>query len=327
MRLHRMTFILVPLLVALLVFGVLNYKLGDVSPPKARSIAFVLKTSNARSDFWQAVSAGAQAAAKESEAGLTVEGPLQDMDADAQIRMIQEAADRKPDALIVAPVHDPRFNDILHDIRARGIKLVVVDTPLALDAPPYYVANNHMEAGRQAGRTAVEATKGKLSAAIISDFPNSGVQSERERGVKDALDAHADEYDETFYAGNSEDNAYAYTRSLLLRSPGINTIIALSEPAVLGAAKALKELDLAGKVKLIGFDSSVYEIKLLEEGVLHATIVQKPFNMGYLSVKTALALVDGKRTDQTTYIDSVVVTKSNMYTPENQKLLFPFIQK
>ncbi|REE68056.1 monosaccharide ABC transporter substrate-binding protein (CUT2 family) [Paenibacillus taihuensis] len=327
MRLHRMTFILVPLLIGLIVFGVLNYKLGEVSPPKARSIAFVLKTSNARSDFWQAVSAGAQAAAKEAEAGLTVEGPLQDMDADTQIRMIQEAADRGPDALVVAPVHDPRMGDILRDIRERGIKVVVVDTPLQLDSPPYYVANNHKEAGRQAGRTAVEATSGKLNAAIISDFPNSGVQSDRETGVKEALDAHADEYDETFYAENSEEKAYDYTKSLLQDKPALNTIIALSEPAVLGAAKALKERGQAGNVKLIGFDSSVYEIKLLEEGVLHATIVQKPFNMGYLSVKTALGLVAGRRTDQTTYIDSVVVTKSNMYTTENQKLLFPFIQK
>ncbi len=82
----------------------------------------------------------------------------------------------------------------------------------------------------------------------------------------------------------------------------------------------------AGRVKLIGFDSSIYEIQLLEEGTLKALVVQKPFNMGYLGVKTALQLVNRDNPEQRhTYTDSTVVTRENMYTPENQKLLFPFI--
>ena len=63
--------------------------------------------------------------------------------------------------------------------------------------------------------------------------------------------------------------------------------------------------------------------QLLEEGVYEALAIQKPFNMGYLGVETAVKLLEGEQVE--TYINSgsELITKENMYTEENQKLLFP----
>ena len=74
---------------------------------------------------------------------------------------------------------------------------------------------------------------------------------------------------------------------------------------------------------MAGIDSSVEQIQLLEEGVYEALAIQKPFNMGYLGVETAVKLLEGEQVE--TYINSgsELVTKENMYTEENQKLLFP----
>ena len=55
--------------------------------------------------------------------------------------------------------------------------------------------------------------------------------------------------------------------------------------------------------------------------------VQQPFNIGYLGVQTALDMLDGKKVKPVTCTNSIVVTKENMYSQENQKLLFPFIDK
>ena len=74
---------------------------------------------------------------------------------------------------------------------------------------------------------------------------------------------------------------------------------------------------------MAGIDSSVEQIQLLEEGVYEALAIQKPFNMGYLGVETAVKLLEGEQVE--TYINSgsELITKENMYTEENQKLLFP----
>ncbi|MBW7461445.1 substrate-binding domain-containing protein, partial [Paenibacillus sepulcri] len=104
-------------------------------------------------------------------------------------------------------------------------------------------------------------------------------------------------------------------------------IIGLNEPTTVGAGRAIQELKLKDRVSLIGFDSSVNEIKLLDEGVMKATVIQRPFQMGYLSVKTAVDAVRGKKVPKMIDTGSLVITKQNMYEEENQKLLFPFVNK
>lgn len=69
----------------------------------------------------------------------------------------------------------------------------------------------------------------------------------------------------------------------------------MNEITTVGAARAIKELGLKEQVKLVGFDSSTNEIKWIEEGVIQAVVIQKPFNMGYLGVKTAYEALQGKR--------------------------------
>lgn len=81
------------------------------------------------------------------------------------------------------------------------------------------------------------------------------------------------------------------------------------------------------RVKLIGFDNSMEEISYLEEEVFQATIVQKPFNMGYLAVKAAVELIEGKKVQPQIDTGSETITKQNMYASDKQKLLFPFAEK
>jgi len=74
---------------------------------------------------------------------------------------------------------------------------------------------------------------------------------------------------------------------------------------------------------LIGFDNSPPIIQFLENGVIQAIIVQKPFNMGYLGIKSAVDTINGTAVDAVIDTGSVCITRDTMYTSENQKLLFP----
>jgi ribose transport system substrate-binding protein len=56
------------------------------------------------------------------------------------------------------------------------------------------------------------------------------------------------------------------------------------------------------------------------------TVIQKPFTMGYLAVKTALEAVSGHKVAPVMDTGSEFITKENMYTSENEKLMFPFIE-
>ncbi|WP_337102035.1 substrate-binding domain-containing protein [Paenibacillus sp. YIM B09110] len=324
MRLQRFTvgMGLLVLVTALFTFFYFQlYKGGTASEPR---IAVMLKSTNVRSDFWQTVREGAVAGVKGSGARLEVMGSLQDTDAAAQVRLLEDVLMRKPEALVVAPIEDAGVRSVLARIREAGIKLVVMDMPMGSDFDGVTLSSNYAEAGRQAGEVAAAETAGAPRVAVLSDYESSSVSAERVKGIRETIDANENSFVGTFYSDNNEDRAYVLTSNLLSSEPDMNAIIALSEPAALGAAKAVEVAGKQNTVKLIAFDSSLYEIKLLEEGSLSAMIVQRPFNMGYLGVRTALKLIDRKTVPRMTYIDSIVVTRDNMYSPENQKLLFPF---
>ncbi|TFE30583.1 substrate-binding domain-containing protein [Cohnella luojiensis] len=325
MRKQRFTigFILVIFVIA--IYSIFYFKIFSGAGSHGNDVTVILKSLNVRLDFWQAVSKGAEAAAKEMGLELNVQGPLLEGDADDQILILEEAIERKPEAIVIAPIMDERMPAVLAKVRSAGIPLVVIDTPVDMEPSPVVVSNDHVEAGNLAGLTSIEETNGRPTVAIVSDYEQSKISAERLIGLNQALQPYKDSLLGIYYADDSEDKAYEIAKQLLAGDKPFNTFITLNESATLGVAKLLQEQKRTDVINLIGFDSSVDEIQLLEAGIVKAAIVQKPFNMGYLGVKNALKLINGGKIDPITYIESNVITKENMYTPENQKLLFPFI--
>ena len=100
-------------------------------------------------------------------------------------------------------------------------------------------------------------------------------------------------------------------------------IVGLNEYSAVGAARAVKALGKTDQIRMGSIDSSMEQIQYLEAGIYEALVIQKPFNMGYLGVETAVNAVRGRKIAKSTDSGSELITKENMYTEENQKLLFP----
>jgi ribose transport system substrate-binding protein len=101
-----------------------------------------------------------------------------------------------------------------------------------------------------------------------------------------------------------------------------------TEPSSTGTSLALKQRNLAGKVKFVAFDAADNMIEDLRAGVIDAMVVQDPFKMGYESVKTLVDKLHGnppasKKID----LSARVVTKADLETPEVHALLFPDLKK
>ena len=114
---------------------------------------------------------------------------------------------------------------------------------------------------------------------------------------------------------------------MLKEHPEINVLVGFNELMTLGIGNAMKNLSLSGKISAIGFDTNVESVGMLETGEMSALIVQNPFAIGYLGVKNAADIVNGKlpsneRLDETTNV--ITVTKDNMFNDDVQKVMFHF---
>jgi ribose transport system substrate-binding protein len=290
-------------------------------------IVFIPKTIDPRIEFWQAVRQGVDAAAKELGTEVQVYGTDWEKDIDGQIRIVEQAILLRPKAIVLSATDYERLVPVARKIRSEGIPLVLLDSGINGDEAESLIATDNVEAGRKAGDALKELLPDGGQVAILNFIKASSNAVERENGVLASLREEGGfEILPTEYSDGLPDKAYEVVRSLLRRQPELAGIVALNEPSTVGAARAIQEAGAAGRVKLIGFDSSMSEIDYLEREVLQATVVQKPFNMGYLAIKTAMRAALGQKVEPQISTGSVVITKKNMFSNENQKLLFPFLE-
>ena len=80
---------------------------------------------------------------------------------------------------------------------------------------------------------------------------------------------------------------------------------------------------MGGKVFVVGCDNSQRQIAFLEQNIIQAIVTQRPFNMGYIAVQQAVEVASGEKTADFVEVPCVLITRENMYTQENQTLLFP----
>lgn len=295
---------------------------------KNNAIILIPKTIDTHVEFWQVLNQGVYAAAKEYNADVKIVGTAAESQIDEQIKLVEQAIAEKPKAIILAATDYNRLVPVAQRAIDAGITLITVDSGLAGGVSESFIATDNYAAGRKAVEMMKGYVRGPATYAIVSFVKTSTTQMDRENGVRDGLNGDASvKLLDSLYSNGSEDKAYEQTKELLREHSEIKGIFGLNEVSTVGAARALKEMDPDQNIRLVGFDSSMNEISFLEAGILQGTIVQKPFNMGYLAVKTALQAHRGDAVKPMMDTGSEVITKENMYTNENQKLLFPFVGK
>ena len=274
-------------------------------------------------DFWTSVYQGGEMAAQEYNAVLTAVGPEREQDVESQNQMILDAVARKPDAIVLAPCSSDETLPYARQIEEAGITLVLLDSTMEEETGKAVVATDNYELGYKMGSYMKQFVEEDTVIGIVGHVQGSSTATGREEGFRAGLGGAGDQVAETVFCDSDTERAYELTCGLLEKYPDMNMIVGLNEYSAVGAARAVKEQGLSDSIRMAGIDSSVEQIQLLEEGVYEALAIQKPFNMGYLGVETAVKLLEGEQVE--TYINSgsELVTKENMYTEENQKLLFP----
>lgn len=299
-----------------------------LDPPGDEVVYVVLKTTGPHMEFWQIVRAGIQAAATELDVEPKIVGPLWEKDIDEQIEILAGVIEEGPDAILLAASDFNRLVPLAEKAAARGITIVTLDSALNSDVPVSFVATDNVAAGLEAGREIDRLVAQDKVIALISHIRGVATAIDREEGVKTAL-AHRDPQMVVgpLYSQNDTEIACRIASDLVERYPNLGGIVAMNENSTLGAGRAIRDLGIAQRVHLVGFDNSRQEIEFLEDGTVKALVVQRPFNMGYLGIRTLVHAIRGRRVDRVIYTDAVLVRKDDMFTQENQKLLFPIVQK
>lgn len=314
--------ILLLLLAAAMIVGMAGCRDMIVENP---SVWLIVKST--QTEFWKATFAGANAAKSEYNVNLTIKGPDTEEDYQAQNQYIAQAIEEKADAIVLSAISYTGNAAMVEEAINAGIKVVIIDSDVDSDKVSARIGTDNVEAGRIACKVALAADEPELTVGIINF--DAGVRNgqEREAGFRKQL------YQDprvkriyTIHVLTTAEEAEAQTRALLEEHPEINVLASFNEPLTVGAARALKDLGLEDQVRLVGFDTNLECIDMLQEDVLTALVVQNPYAMGYLGVETAWRILNGDvpQNGNILYTPAEIVTKETMFSQESQKILFPF---
>jgi len=319
--------LLLSLMSALVLFLILSFFYGQNTPEKLNldsPIQVILKSMDGQPmDFWDVVNSGIEEAAKEFGVQVEVKGPRFEKEINRQITITNRAIELDPPLIILAASDYKRLVESIKRANDQGIPIITLDSGVDSDIPASFIATDNIEAGNKAGREMkrlLESSE-KKDIAIVSHIQETATAIDRESGVREAL--AGENIIGTWFCDVEQEKAYKITLELL-KNNKLGGIVALNEIAALGVARAIDEQNAQDRVLVVGFDNAVRELAYLEEGVIKATVVQRPYNMGYLTIKTAVEYLSGDHVPSFIDTGSILITRDNMFQREYQELLFPF---
>lgn len=299
----------------------------DVNNVHKKNIAFISKTNYGY--HWATVKQGANVAAREFNVDIDFAAPDVEEDVDEQINLVNDVIDNKDkvvDAIVLAASDYNKLVRVIEKAYQRNIPVIIIDSQVNTNKISSNIITDNFEAGKSMGNVLLDICGKKANIVIMSFVKGSINAKQREDGLNSVISKYPDiKIVSKEYCYSDTNLAYNIIKKILLKNNNIDAVIALNDIASEGVALAIDELNLEGKVKVIAFGSTTQELNYLEKGVINSLIIENPFSIGYLGVKFAVDAMENKKIPNKYLIETKVIDKNNMYLPENQRMLFPFV--
>ncbi len=277
-------------------------------------------------EFWKAIHAGAVRASRELEVEILWKGPQREDDRAQQIIVVEDFISRGVNGIVLAPLDDRALCRPVQDAVRENIPVVIIDSALQGEDHVSFVATDNYKGGVLAAKKLGELLRGKGDIFLIRYQAGSASTTKREKGFFDTITAEFPEISllvQDQYAGSTTETAFQRAENLLSRFPEVDGIFCPNESSTFGTLRAIQEAGLAGKIKFVGFDSSVKLVQALRGGHIHGLVLQNPMKMGYLGVKQMVLYLKGQKIEMRIDTGVYLATRENMDDPDIKSLLMP----
>lgn len=235
------------------------------------------------------------------------------------------------DYLITAPTDREQLIPVLEGVVNAGVPVITVDTFIGdgdyangpITFPLSYIGSDNIEGGMIACNALADALGEGAKIYITNVRPGISTTDQREQGCLQAAEERGLEVVGVDYNENSATTAQQQTSAVLERDPEVVGIFATNTFGAQGAGAAVENAGLGGAVEVSLFDASPFNVDLLRQGVVTQVIAQKPADMGFFAVVTAVADHRGV-TSYPTRIPTgyAVMTPDNVDDPDIARFIY-----
>lgn len=261
-------------------------------PAESKKIRLAFVPNNV-SNFWTIAKKGLDKASAEFGVETEFRPPPTGSIAEQQ-SIIEDLLNRGIDGITVSPI-DPANQTGFLNSAAEKVPLLCHDSDAPQSKRLAYVGTNNFDAGREAGKLIKEALPaggkimlfvGTLDAQNAQDRKR-GIEEELKGSTIEILDTRTDQVDTVKARSNAEDALTAY--------PDLACLVGLWSYNGPALAAAVKGSGKTAAVKIVCFDEDAETLQAVSDGVIHGTVVQRPYEMGYQSIRLLYEIAKGNK--------------------------------
>ncbi len=301
----------------------------------AKTLQIAVIPKGTSHEYWISIHAGAVKAQQElTAAGTPIniiwKGTESEGDRNGQINVIENFITQNVSGIVLAPQDAQGMTQAVHDAVGQKIPVVIIDSALNGTDWASFVATDNEKGGELAGTQLATLMGGKGNVILLPYAQGSASTEAREAGFLKIMSQNPGitVLSANQYGGPTAATAQQTSENLLTRyGAQVQGVFASNESNTRGMIQALKEKGLLGKVKFVGFDAAPDLVAVLKTGTMQGLVVQNPFKMGYLGVKTCVAVIQGKTVPKTIDTGVALITPANVNDPANAEYLNPPISQ
>lgn len=258
---------------------------------------FALYLPDNRDAFFTEIIRGAERAAAESEAVIS----LHSIDpARSELAMAPYTG---VDGVVVCPyLDDETARRRLAKLTAKKIPLVLINHNVPNEQPWPYIGANNFDVGRRMGAAVKNLGRSGLRLAVVYSDKAPGIFAERElveMGITAALGNRLAAPIAGLKTGMNPLDAEEMIYRLFRTGSPINTLVFTDSIDTVAAAQALIDMNLVGRVQIIGFGNAKGIQEYIRKGIIAGSVVVDPEKIGYEAIRSLKELKDTGYTSTT----------------------------
>jgi ribose transport system substrate-binding protein len=248
--------------------------------------------TNNPSQFWRLAEAGLRAYEREAHVSIDMRMP-QNGTVEDQNRILESLGRQGYDAVAVNVISPAEQLQVL-DRLAEQTNLITFDSDAEESKRLLHVGTDEFVAGKVLGERVTQLLpRGGKVAVFVGSF-SSRTASRRLAGLVSATRDHGIEIVDKREDNTDRAKARGNVEEVIAAHKDLNLVVGLwnyNGPAI---AAALEGSRKHGQILAVVFDEDVKTLAAIERGTIQATVVQKPFEFGYVSAKWLHRLATGK---------------------------------
>jgi ribose transport system substrate-binding protein len=253
---------------------------GGAAATKVVKLAFV--TNNA-SEFWKIAAAGVHKYEGEGKVQVDVKMPPNGT-TEEQNQILENLASQGYDGIAVSAIAPNDQVPVLNKVAAKT-NLITFDSDAPKSTRLLYIGTNNYEAGKVLGGEIVKLLPGGGKMAVFVGTLSADNATQRLKGIQDAIAGHNIEIVDKREDNTDRAKARSNVEDIINAHSDLNLVAGLwsyNGPAI---AAAIEALGKKGKISAAVFDEEEGTLDAIASGTIQVTVVQKPFQFGYLSSK------------------------------------------